>query len=74
MTEIISDLKKGTTKFSRVWKILLWLNLLGWLLLAVAGLTGLMFIGWFVWVVPLTALLFGKAALNYFDSDDKEED
>ena len=70
---IVRDLAQGVSHFTRLWRVLLWIDLLGWFSILVAGITGLMAVGWFIWVVPLSAVLFGKAALSYFDSLDETE-
>ncbi len=39
------------------------INGVGWLLTAIAGLTGIWFMGWFMWIMPLSAFLFMRILL-----------
>lgn len=58
--------------FTRFWKysweIALIIDGIGWLCAFYAGLTGNWFIGWFAWVIPLSATLFLRGLIQHIEN------
>ena len=66
------DLARGASHFNKLWLILLWVDIIGWFLALNAGLLAVMPIIWFVWVIPLSLILFIKAMLCYFNNTENQ--
>jgi hypothetical protein len=54
-----------TSLWRRIFRGIFIVNAIGWLCVAFAGLTGIWFIGWFAWVIPLSAMLFMRFIMEY---------
>ncbi len=54
-----------TRYWKYIWRLAFIINGIGWLCTMYAGLTGEWFIGWFVWVIPLSVIMFMRFVMEY---------